>query len=62
MTPRFEKLYAKKYPPEAYRKEVTGMVRVLQQRYGLTKREDAEDKDRPAEIETSEPEQVGFAW
>jgi hypothetical protein len=62
MTPRFERLYTKKYPPEAYRKEVKGMVRVLQERYGLTRREDAEDKDRPTEIETSEPEQVGFAW
>ena len=24
MAPRFEKLYAKKYPPDAYRKEVQG--------------------------------------
>jgi DNA repair photolyase len=62
MTPRFERLYAKKYPPEAYRKEVKGMVRMLQKRYGLTKREDAEKKDAPSEIEQSEPEQVGFAW
>ena len=61
MTPRFEKLYAKKYPPEAYRQEVKGMVRVLQQRYGLTKREEAAEKDAPA-IEPPEPEQVGFAW
>ena len=36
MAPRFEKLYAKKYPPDAYRKEVQGMVRVLQARYGST--------------------------
>jgi DNA repair photolyase len=59
MTPRFEKLYAKKYPPEAYRKEVQGMVRVLQARYGLTPREKANPKEveEPAEIE-----QVGFAW
>ena len=35
MRPRFERLYARKYPPEAYRKEVKAMVRVLQQRYGL---------------------------
>src|SRR5207302_2750106 len=41
MTPRFEKLYAKKYPPDAYRKEVQGMVQVLQARYGLRKRERA---------------------
>src|SRR6202521_5875927 len=41
MAPRCEKLYAKKYPPEAYRKEVQGLVRALQQRYGLTRRENA---------------------
>jgi len=60
MTPRFERLYTKKYPPETYRQEVQGMVRVLQQRYGLTKREDAEE--RTSEKETTDPEQVGFAW
>src|SRR4051794_31933188 len=35
MRPRFERLYTKKYPPEGYRKEIQGMVRVLQERYGL---------------------------
>jgi DNA repair photolyase len=60
MTPRFERLYAKKYAPESYRQEVKAMVRVLQERYGLTKREDV---DGPAEdIATAEPEQVGFRW
>ena len=61
MAPRFERLYAKKYPPDAYRKEVQGMVRMLQSRYGLTKREDANgtrDEVTPAQ----EPEQVAFAW
>src|SRR5437763_3618469 len=43
MRPRYERLYATKYPPKQYRKEVQGMVRVLQQRYGLTRREDADD-------------------
>ena len=61
MLPRFEKLYAKKYPPGAYRKEVQAMVRVLQQRYGLTKREDAAGAGARAEG-PSAPEQVGFAW
>jgi DNA repair photolyase len=61
MRPRFERLYARKYPPDAYRKEVKAMVRVLQERYGLTKREDAEDS-KPEETEISEPEQVGFAF
>ena len=36
------------------------MVRVLQQRYGLTGREDANDEK--TEIEKTEAEQVGFAW
>ena len=60
MLPRFERLYAKKYPPEAYRKEVQGMVRVLQERYGLNKREDA---SKPRDV-VREPEatQVGFAF
>ncbi len=41
MLPRFERLYAKKYPPEAYRKEVKAMVSVLQRRYGVARREEA---------------------
>jgi DNA repair photolyase len=61
MRPRFERLYAKKYPPDSYRKEIKAMVRMLQQRYGLTTREEAESS--PAgELETVDPEQVGFAW
>jgi DNA repair photolyase len=61
MLPRYERLYEKKYPPNAYRKEVQGMVRVLQQRYGLTRREDA-NADRTEPDEVKGPEQVGFAW
>ena len=59
MLPRYAKLYAKKYPPNEYRKEVQGMVRVLQQRYGLTRREDVNEK--PDDVQR-EAEQVGFAW
>jgi DNA repair photolyase len=60
MVPRFERLYVKKYPPEAYRKEVQGLVRALQERHGLTKRENA----NPEQVvhERLEEEQVGFAW
>ena len=61
MQPRFEKLYATKYPPDAYRKQVQGMVRVLQQRYGLTKRGETTQETAPPE-RASGPEQVGFAW
>jgi hypothetical protein len=60
MRPGFERLYAKKHAPEAYRREVKAMVRVLQEQYGLTKpetfmRESPED-DQPGS------EQVAFAW
>jgi DNA repair photolyase len=60
MVPRYEKLYAKKYPPEAYRKEVQAMVKTLQDRYGLNPRE--RNKDDNEEAAVQEPEQVGFAW
>ena len=57
--PRYEKLYTKKYAPQEYRKQVQGMIRLLQQRYGVSGRESDHDQPvgRPAE-----PEQVGFAW
>ncbi|HMD36478.1 MAG TPA: radical SAM protein, partial [Vicinamibacterales bacterium] len=61
MLPRFEGLYAKKYPPEEYRKQVQGMVRALQQRYGITRREDADEREKPDAVQ-HEAEQVGFAW
>jgi len=58
--PRYEKLYERKYAPQEYRKQVQGMVRVLQQRYGLSKREDASPVG--AIEDRNEAEQVGFAW
>jgi DNA repair photolyase len=67
LRPRFERLYAKKYPPDAYRREVRGMVRVLQERYGLTRREDADEEAKETAATQNgdaqrEAEQVGFAW
>jgi len=61
MTPRFERLYARKYPPDHYRDEVRAMVRTLQQRYGLSKREQP-DGEPAAPAPSVDPEQVGFAW
>jgi DNA repair photolyase len=58
---RYERLYEKKYAPADYRKQVQGMVRTLQARYGISKREDANHDARPAE-EPTEPAQVGFRW
>jgi DNA repair photolyase len=60
MLPRFEKLYGRKYPPDAYRKEVKAMVKLLQQRHGLSGREAADDDI--VEERAAPPEQVGFAW
>jgi DNA repair photolyase len=60
MVPRYEKLYTKKYPPDAYRKEVQAMVRTLQDRYGVSRRESRE-REKEEGIAPA-PEQVGFAW
>src|ERR1700730_14659853 len=70
MRPRFERLYVRKYPPEAYRKEIQAMVRLLQQRHGLIGREDRRNADRKnkdaeggrEQQAASGPEQVGFRW
>jgi DNA repair photolyase len=59
--PRFEKLYAKKYAPADYRKEVQGMVRLLQARYGLRNRKEA-DAEHTSAAAPHESEQVGFAF
>ncbi|MBI3493640.1 MAG: hypothetical protein HY047_17970 [Acidobacteria bacterium] len=64
LRPRMEKLYRKKSPPDAYRKEVKAMVRVLQQRYGMTRREEASPAGAAAPVldDRLEETQVGFAW
>jgi DNA repair photolyase len=57
LVPRYERLYQKKYAPDDYRKEVSAMVRQLQQQYGLRPRE----RDVHEEQDVA-PVQVGFAW
>jgi DNA repair photolyase len=59
--PRYERLYEKKYAPQGYRKEVQGMVRALQARYGLYTRKEA-DAEHTSAAASPESEQVGFAW
>jgi DNA repair photolyase len=59
LLPRYEKLYRKKYAPEDYRTQIKGMIHLLQDRYGLSKREYPDEK-KPAP--DSDPTQVGFAW
>jgi DNA repair photolyase len=63
LVPRYERLYRKKYPPDAYRKELKGMVRVLQDRYGPwpgSSARAAAELDGPGESDA--PEQAGFRW
>ena len=63
MLPRFERLYRQKYPPESYRKEVKAMVRVLQERYGVIRREEATTGATTEKVTApADPEQVGFAF
>lgn len=62
MRPRLERLYAGKYAPERYRKEVQAMVRVLQNRYGMGSRPGGEDDVVDTQSTVSEPEQVCFRW
>ena len=65
LRPRFEKLYAKKFAPDAYRKEVQSMVRVLQARYGLQGRPSSNTMkatERQDAAPDQEPAQVGFRW
>ena len=61
MRPRYERLYSRKHPPEAYRREVQGMMAVLQERYGLARKArtaGSAGERRGEEAAT----QVGFAW
>ena len=59
--PRYERLYQKKYAPADYRRQIEGMVRALQQRYGLTQRKRA-DPEHMSEAAPADPTQVAFAW
>jgi DNA repair photolyase len=61
MLPRFEKLYARKYPPDSYRNEIKAMVHLLQDRYGIRGRTEADGREE-APRAAPEAAQVGFAW
>jgi DNA repair photolyase len=62
MQPRYEKLYAKKSPPEAYQKEIQGVVRALQERYGLDKRSDETAAETEDPDGADGDEQVRFTF
>jgi DNA repair photolyase len=60
LRPRFERLYRRKYPPDAYRKEVKAMVSLLQQRHGLTAREYSGETPVAAEPQLQQAELKDF--
>ncbi|MGE5245842.1 MAG: radical SAM protein [Betaproteobacteria bacterium] len=65
MVPRYERLYAGKYPPEDYRRQVQGMIRVLKDRYGLAARRRVEREGPAGRNEASSERdgtQVRFRW
>ncbi len=63
MLPGMHRLYGRKEAPPAYRHEVQAMVRVLQDRYGLQRRDDANDTGAPPAADPSmPPRQAGFDW
>ena len=68
MRPKFERLYARKYPPESYCREIKAMVRLLQDKYGVSGREKVEQdkhngkQSRKLDASSGEAEQVGFSW
>src|SRR4051812_43654105 len=64
MLPGLTRLYTRQEAPAAYRNEVQAMVRVLQDRYGLSTRDEAAASAaaEPASQPASEPQQGGFTW
>jgi DNA repair photolyase len=55
----YQQLYARKYAPDAYRKEVSQVVAMLRTKYGVNKRED-EDREEP--MQNSAAEQQMLRW
>jgi DNA repair photolyase len=61
----YDRLYAGKYAPKAYADQVYGMIQVLQERYGLSKRPRGGEKhpERPDRVrESRDPEQTEFRF
>jgi DNA repair photolyase len=53
----YQQLYARKYAPTAYRKEVAQVVGMLRVRYGINRRED-DDREPPASPERAAEQQM----
>lgn len=60
MRPRFERLYERKCPPEAYRNVLKAMVRLLEERHGLAPRREGEQPGASEGL--PDTEQAAFRW
>jgi DNA repair photolyase len=58
----YQQLYARKYAPRAYRKEVAHVVGLLRTKYGVTKREDDDDDDEATPSAERVAEQQMLRW
>ena len=58
---KYQRLYRGAYASEPYAKEVKGLVRLLQKKYGISKR-DEDQKQTPGEVTPPGAEQKAFAW
>jgi DNA repair photolyase len=54
----YQQLYARKYAPTAYRKEVAQIVGMLRAKYGLSRREDDDDDEPPPSPERVAEQQM----
>jgi DNA repair photolyase len=56
----YQQLYARKYAPDAYRKEVSQVVAMLRAKYGVNKREDADDETPAANAPVAEQKMLNW--
>jgi DNA repair photolyase len=61
MRAQLERLYASKYPPDEYRREVKATVAMLQDRYHLGRGSRGDAAERGS-VQAADPEQVEFMW
>jgi DNA repair photolyase len=56
----YAQLYAGKYAPDAYRKEVQSVVGLLRKRYGISGREYASERPAPRALREAEQQMLTF--
>ena len=60
LVPTYKRLYAGAYAPKHYAREIQGVVRMLQTKYGMGSRSEGRDSVEP--VVASQPRQRSFGW